>query len=222
MGKFDKLTTLNYINLNKVVPVFYSPDVEIAKSVTKACYEGGIKILEFTNRGDFAWEVFKDLEIYCRQNLPAMILGAGSILDPALANLYISMGSNFIVGPITNPEIAKTCNRKQIPYIPGCLTPSEISAAEELGCDVVKIFPADSIGGPSFVKSILAPMPWTRIMPTGGVDMDPESLKKWFESGVFAVGMGSKLFTKEIISEQNWDLLTKNCKNLSETIKKIK
>ena len=221
MGRFDKLATLNHININKVVPVFYSPDVEIAKSITKACHEGGIRILEFTNRGDFAWEVFKDLEIYCRQNLPDMILGAGSILDPALANLYISMGSNFIVGPITNSEVAKTCNRKQIPYIPGCLTPSEISAAEELGCDIVKIFPADSIGGPSFVKSVLAPMPWTRIMPTGGVDMKPDSLKKWFDSGVFAIGMGSKLFTKEIISDENWELLTKNCKKLSETIKKV-
>ena len=129
-----------------------------------------------------------------------MILGTGSIVDSTLADLYMSLGSNFIVGPVTNSEVAKACNRKQIPYIPGCLTPTEISLAQELGCDVVKIFPADSIGGPSFVKSVMAPMPWVKIMPTGGVDTNPDSLKKWFDSGVFAVGMGSKLFTKEIIS----------------------
>ena len=222
MGSFDKLTTLNYINNNKVVPVFYDPDIEIVKKITESCYKGGIKILEFTNRGDFAWEVFKELELFCRENFPEMILGTGSIVDSSTADLYMSLGSNFIVGPVTNSEVAKACNRKQIPYIPGCLTPTEISLAHELGSDVVKIFPADSIGGPSFVKSVIAPMPWVKIMPTGGVDTNSESLKKWIESGVFAVGMGSKLFTKEIISDQNWELLTKNCKNLSETIKKIK
>ena len=219
MGSFGKLTTLNYINDHKVVPVFYDPDIEIVKKITESCYKGGIKILEFTNRGDFAWEVFKELELFCRKNFPEMILGTGSIVDSTLADLYMSLGSNFIVGPVTNSEVAKACNRKQIPYIPGCLTPTEISLAQELGCDVVKIFPADSIGGASFVKSVMAPMPWVKIMPTGGVDTNPDSLKKWFDSGVFAVGMGSKLFTKEIISDQNWELLTKNCKKLSETIK---
>jgi 2-dehydro-3-deoxyphosphogluconate aldolase/(4S)-4-hydroxy-2-oxoglutarate aldolase len=217
MGRFDKLATLNYINLNKLVLNFYHPDIEIVKNVTKACHEGGIRIFEFTNRGDFAWEVFKDLEIYCRQSLPDMILGTGSILDPSLANLYISLGSNFIVGPVTNSEVAKTCNRKQIPYIPGCLTPSEISVAEELGCYIVKVFP-NSVVGPSFVQSLLAPMPWARILPTGDIDMDPKSLNDWLEAGVFAIGMGSKLFTEEIISQQNWELLTKNCKKLTKMI----
>tara|TARA_B100000700_G_scaffold143181_1_gene159145 strand:- start:288 stop:956 length:669 start_codon:yes stop_codon:yes gene_type:complete len=222
MGRFNKLQTLNYINENKVVPVFYNSDVDISISVMKSLYKGGIKILEFTNRGDFALEVFNELEKYCQKNLPEMILGAGSISDETMANMYISSGSNFIVGPLTNKNVAIACNRKKVPYMPGCLTPTEISEAEELGCDVVKVFPADSVSGPNFIKSVLAPMPWSWIMPTGGVDMEEEGLKKWLSSGVFSVGMGSKLFTKEIIQGKNWALLESQCKKLVETINKIK
>ena len=222
MGRFNKLQTLNYIKENKVVPVFYNSDVDISISVMKSLYKGGIKILEFTNRGDFALEVFNELEKYCQKNLPDMILGAGSISDETMANMYISSGSNFIVGPLTNKNVAIACNRKKVPYMPGCLTPTEISEAEELGCDVVKVFPADSVSGPNFIKSVLAPMPWSWIMPTGGVDMEEEGLKKWLSSGVFSVGMGSKLFTKEIIQDKNWALLESQCKKLVETINKIK
>ena len=221
MGRFNKLQTLNYINENKVVPVFYNSDVDISINVMKSLHNGGIKILEFTNRGDFALEVFNELEKYCQKNLPDMILGAGSISDETMANMYISSGSNFIVGPLTNKNVAIACNRKKVPYMPGCLTPTEISEAEELGCDVVKVFPADSVGGPNFIKSVLAPMPWSWIMPTGGVDMEEEGLKKWLSSGVFSVGMGSKLFTKEIIQNKDWALLESQCKKLVETINKI-
>ena len=222
MGRFNKLQTLNYINENKVVPVFYNSDVDISINVMKSLHNGGIKILEFTNRGDFALEVFNELEKYCQKNLPDMILGAGSISDETMANMYISSGSNFIVGPLTNKNVAIACNRKKVPYMPGCLTPTEISEAEELGCDVVKVFPADSVSGPNFIKSVLAPMPWSWIMPTGGVDMEEEGLKKWLGSGVFSVGMGSNLFTKEIIQDKDWALLESQCKKLVETINKIK
>ena len=222
MGRFNKLQTLNYINENKVVPVFYNSDVDISINVMKSLNKGGIKILEFTNRGDFALEVFNELEKYCQKNLPDMILGAGSISDETMANMYISSGSNFIVGPLTNENVAVACNRKKIPYMPGCLTPSEISKAEELGCDVVKVFPADSVDGASFIKSVLAPMPWSWIMPTGGVDMEEEGLKNWLDSGVFSVGMGSKLFTSEIIQNKDWGLLESQCKKLVETINRIK
>ena len=222
MGRFNKLQTLNYINENKVVPVFYNSDVDISINVMKSLHNGGIKILEFTNRGDFALEVFNELEKYCQKNLPDMILGAGSISDETMANMYISSGSNFIVGPLTNKNVAIACNRKKVPYMPGCLTPTEISEAEELGCDVVKVFPADSVSGPNFIKSVLAPMPWSWIMPTGGVDMEKEGLRKWLSSGVFSVGMGSNLFTKEIIQDKDWALLESQCKKLVETINKIK
>ena len=222
MGRFNKLQTLNYINENKIVPVFYNSDIDVSINVMKALHRGGIKVLEFTNRGDFAWEVFTDLEKYCRDNLPDMILGAGSISDDTMANMYISSGSNFIVGPLTNRAVALACNRKKVPYMPGCLTPSEISKAEELGCDVVKVFPADSVDGPSFIKSVLAPMPWSWIMPTGGVDMEEEGLKSWLDSGVFSVGVGSKLFTSEIIKNKDWDLLESQSKKLVDIIKRIK
>ncbi len=222
MSRFNKLQTLNYISENKVVPVFYNSDVDTSINVMKSLYKGGIKILEFTNRGDFALEVFNELEKYCQKNLPDMILGAGSISDETMANMYISSGSNFIVGPLTNENVAVACNRKKIPYMPGCLTPSEISKAEELGCDVVKVFPADSVDGASFIKSVLAPMPWSWIMPTGGVDMEEEGLKNWLDSGVFSVGMGSKLFTNEIIQNKDWGLLESQCKKLVETINRIK
>ena len=222
MARFNKLQTLNYINENKIVPVFYNSDIDISINVMKALHKGGIKVLEFTNRGDFAWEVFNKLEKYCREYLPDMILGAGSISDETMANMYISSGSNFIVGPLTNKDVALACNRKKVPYMPGCLTPSEISKAEELGCDVVKVFPADSVDGPSFIKSVLAPMPWSWIMPTGGVDMEEEGLKSWLNSGVFSVGVGSKLFTSEIIRNKDWGLLESQSKKLVEIIKKIK
>ena len=222
MARFNKLQTLNYINENKIVPVFYNSDIDISINVMKALHKGGIKVLEFTNRGDFAWEVFNKLEKYCREYLPDMILGAGSISDETMANMYISSGSNFIVGPLTNKDVAFACNRKKVPYMPGCLTPSEISKAEELGCDVVKVFPADSVDGPSFIKSVLAPMPWSWIMPTGGVDMEEEGLKNWLNSGVFSVGVGSKLFTSEIIKNKDWGLLESQSKKLVEIIKKIK
>ena len=222
MARFNKLQTLNYINENKIVPVFYNSDIDISINVMKALHKGGIKVLEFTNRGDFAWEVFNELEKYCREYLPDMILGAGSISDETMANMYISSGSNFIVGPLTNKDVALACNRKKVPYMPGCLTPSEISKAEELGCDVVKVFPADSVDGPSFIKSVLAPMPWSWIMPTGGVDMEEEGLKNWLNSGVFSVGVGSKLFTSEIIKNKDWGLLESQSKRLVEIIKKIK
>ena len=222
MPRFNKLQTLNYISENKVVPVFYNSDVDTSINVMKSLHKGGIKILEFTNLGDFALEVFNELEKYCQKNLPDMILGAGSISDETMANMYISSGSNFIVGPLTNENVAVACNRKKIPYMPGCLTPSEISKAEELGCDVVKVFPADSVDGASFIKSVLAPMPWSWIMPTGGVDMEEEGLKNWLSSGVFSVGMGSKLFTNEIIQNKDWGLLESQCKKLVETINRIK
>lgn len=180
-----------------MVPVFYHSDLQVCKDVLKACYEGGARVFEFTNRGDFAHEVFGELVKWAAKDLPEMILGVGSIVDPGTAALYIQSGTNFIVGPALNPEVAKACNRRKVAYSPGCGSLSEISEAEELGVEVVKIFPAMQVGGPSFVEAILGPMPWTSIMPTGGVEPEEENLKKWFNAGVVCVGMGSKLMVKK-------------------------
>lgn len=187
-----------------LVPVFYSADVEVAKRVAKACAEGGCPVLEFTNRGDHAWEVFTELEQYCRRELPELILGAGSVVDPGTAALYINCGASFVVGPLLNEEVARLCNRRKIPYSPGCGSASEISRAEELGCEIIKIFPGAQVGGPEFVKAVLGPCPWVSIMPTGGVDATEESLGAWFKAGVVCVGMGSNLITKSLVSSGDY------------------
>ncbi len=205
-----------------VVPVFFNPDIEVSKSVLKACYDGGIRVFEFVNRGDFAHEVFGELNKYALKELPGMMLGAGSIVDEATTAIYIQLGANFIVSPLLNENMARICNRRKIMWSPGCGTLSEIGKAEELGAELVKIFPASEVGGPSFVKAVKAPSPWTNIMPTGGVDLNRENLKAWFDAGVTCVGMGSKLFTKEIIANKDYKFLEQRTKELMGTVGEVK
>lgn len=212
MAKFDKLQVLSAMKATGMVPVFYNKDVEICKNVMKACYEGGVRAFEFTNRGDFAHEVFAEIVKWADKECPGLILGAGSIVDAPTAALYIQNGANFIVGPLFNPEIAKVCNRRLVPYTPGCGTLSEIGAAQELGCDLTKVFPAGTVGGPAFVKNILAPTRWTKVMVTGGVAPTKENLTEWIKAGVFCVGMGSKLFPKDIVAAGDWAAVTAKCK----------
>jgi 2-dehydro-3-deoxyphosphogluconate aldolase/(4S)-4-hydroxy-2-oxoglutarate aldolase len=220
MAKFTSIKVYNTIIEQGLVPVFYNGDFEISKNIVNAIVNGGGKIVEFTNRGDFAYQIFTKLVQFFDQKEPELIFGVGSVIDPYTASLYINNGANFIVGPVLNPKIAKICNRRRIPYSPGCGTPSEISYAEELGCEIIKIFPAGTLGGPNFVKAILAPTPWTKIMPTGGVDITEESINAWFSAGVVAVGIGSKLITKELIATKNWDGIAKNVSNTLDLIKK--
>jgi len=180
----------------------------VAKKVVEACSAGGARVVEFTNRGDFAPEVFKQLSQYFGKTSPEIILGIGSVIDEPTAALYIAYGANFVVGPLLNETIARVCNRRKVAYIPGCGSVSEISYAEELGAEIVKIFPGDSTGGPGFVKAVLGPCPWTRIMPTGGVDATEESIKAWFEAGVACVGIGSKLIRKDLVAAGKWADIT--------------
>lgn len=222
MARYTRMQTLSTIFDISVVPVFYTPDVDTAKRVLEAVAEGGCPLLEFTNRGDFAWEVFAALEKFCARDLPAMVLGVGSVCDPATAGLYINNGANFVVGPILNADVAKACNRRKIPYSPGCGSASEVSYAEELGCELCKIFPGAQVGGPEFVENIRGPMPWTSIMPTGGVEPDEASLRKWFKAGVAAVGLGSKLITKELVDKGDWKGLAAHVRMLVDRVKAIK
>ena len=222
MARFNKLQVLGTIIQTGIVPVYYNKDAEIAKNILKACYAGGIRAFEFTNRGDFAQDVFAELVKFSAKECPEMILGIGSIVDAPTASMYIQVGANFVVGPLLNPDVAKVCNRRLIPYTPGCGSVSEIGFAQELGCDLCKIFPAGSVGGPSFVSNILAPMPWTMIIATGAVEPTEENLTKWFKIGVTAVGMGSKLFPKEAISGGNWDVITSLCEQSLSYIQKAK
>lgn len=222
MAQFNKMQVLDAIVSTGMVPVYYNKDVEIAKQVVKACYEGGVRAFEFTNRGDFAHEVFAELIKFAAKECPDLVLGVGSIVDAGTASLYLQLGANFIVGPLFNPEIAKVCNRRLVPYTPGCGSVSEIGFAQEVGCDLCKIFPAGNVGGPSFVKNIKAPMPWSMIMATGAVEPTEENLSAWFKAGVTCVGMGSKLFPKEMIAAGNWEAISTLCRDALATIKKYR
>ena len=222
MARFNKMQVLDAIVSTGMVPVYYNKDVEIAKQVVKACYEGGVRAFEFTNRGDFAHEVFAELIKFAAKECPDLVLGVGSIVDAGTASLYLQLGAKFIVGPLFNPEIAKVCNRRLVPYTPGCGSVSEIGFAQEVGCDLCKIFPAGNVGGPSFVKNIKAPMPWSMIMATGAVEPTEENLSAWFKAGVTCVGMGSKLFPKEMIAAGNWEAISTLCRDALATIKKYR
>jgi len=207
MARFNRLDVLNTMVETGLIPVFYHKDVEVAKKVVAACVAGGARVAEFTNRGDFAPQVFSELSQHLAKADPKVILGVGSIVDAPTASLYIASGASFVVGPNLNPEVARLCNRRKIAYSPGCGSASEIAEAEELGVEIVKVFPGDSVGGPEFVKSILGPCPWTRIMPTGGVSDTQESITAWFKAGVAAVGMGSNLIKKEWVEAGNYDAI---------------
>lgn len=204
--RFTKLDVLQTAAEQGMVSLFYHPNVELGKKVLAACYAGGARIIEFTNRGDYAHEVFGELNKYCEQELPEMIMGVGSVPDAGTAALYMQLGANFIVTPSIREDVIKVCNRRKVPCMPGCGSLTEIGLAEELGCDIVKLFPG-SVYGAGFVKSVKAPQPWTSIMPTGGVTPERENLEKWFKAGVTCVGMGSKMISKDILKNKNFEIL---------------
>lgn len=213
MARFLRINVYQAMLNTGIIPVFYHSDVETAKQVVKACYDGGIRVFEFTNRNDFAHEVFGELNKWAAVECPDMILGIGSIADASTASLYLQLGANFVVSPLLNPEIFKVCNRRQVAYSPGCGSVSEIGLAQELGAEIVKVFPGGSVGGPSFVKNIMGPMPWSRIMVTGGVEPTEENLSAWFKAGASCVGMGSNLFSKETLNNKEWSEISDLCKN---------
>ena len=218
MARFSKIEVISQMKATGMVPVFYHADIEVAKKVMAACYEGGVRVFEFTNRGEFAHEIFAQLSKFAAQHCPDMILGAGSVVDAGTASLYLQLGANFIVGPLFNAEVARVCNRRLVPYVPGCGTVTEIGTAQEAGCDVCKIFPAGEVGGPAFVKNIKAPMPWSMLMVTGGVDPSADNISAWMKAGVTCVGMGSKLFPKEVIAAQEWQKITEKCKEVLSVV----
>ncbi len=205
MARFARLEVLNAIVETGLVPVFYHPDVDVVLEVAGACARGGARLFEFTNRGDFAPQVYGEAARVLAKRHPDLIVGVGSIVEAPTAALYIAAGANFVVGPNLNPEVARLCNRRKIAYSPGCGTASEIAAAEELGVEIVKVFPGETVGGPAFVKAILGPCPWTRIMPTGGVEPTAASISAWFKAGVVAAGIGSKLITKDLLAARDYD-----------------
>jgi 2-dehydro-3-deoxyphosphogluconate aldolase/(4S)-4-hydroxy-2-oxoglutarate aldolase len=222
MNPKPRLDTVIMMRDAAVVPLYYNSDVEICKKVIRACYEGGLKIFEFTNRGAFAHEVFGELVKWASKELPDLVLGIGSVVDAGTTSLYLQLGASFVVSPLLNAEMARVCNRRKVLWIPGCATVSEISQAEELGAEVVKVYPAQLVGGPAFIKAVKGPCPWTRLMPSGGVEPSAENLKEWFDAGAFCVGMGSNLITSDIIAKNNYELLKKKAEDIVEMVKKIR
>lgn len=221
MAKFTRIQVALTMERTGLVPLFYHSDIEVAKKVLKACYDGGARILEFTNRGDFAHEVFRELNLFALAELPEMILGVGSVTDAGSASLYMQLGANFVVTPILREDIAIVCNRRKVLWAAGCATLTEIAKAEELGAEIVKVFPG-GILGPAFVKAVKGPCPWTSIMPTGGVSPTVENLTAWFNAGVTCVGMGSKLITKSVLEEGNYQILEEKVRGTLKLIGDIR
>lgn len=219
--KYSKTEIIQAMKDTGMVPVFYNSNYEIAKNIVKACYKGGVRVVEFTNRGDFAHEVFGELVKFVNQECPGIIMGVGSIVDAPTAALYLQLGANFIVGPLFNPEIARVANRRLVPYIPGCGSVSELGFAQEAGCDISKIFPGDVLGA-GFVRNLKAPMPWSNLMVTGGVKPEETNLKSWFDAGVTCVGMGSNLFPAEVIDRGDWESIRRLCAEALALIKKVR
>ena len=221
MAQYTRLQVVQQMETSGMVPLFFHSDVQVAKSVLKACYDGGARLMEFTNRGDFALEVFTELIKYAIDELPGMILGVGSVTDAAAASQYMLAGANFVVTPVFREDIAVVCNRRKVLWSPGCGSLTEIAQAEEMGCEVVKLFPGSTYG-PGFVNAIKGPQPWTSIMPTGGVSTEESNLKGWFDAGVTCVGMGSKLISKQILETQNYKQLEADVRAVLEVINKVR
>jgi 2-dehydro-3-deoxyphosphogluconate aldolase/(4S)-4-hydroxy-2-oxoglutarate aldolase len=221
MAKYSRIEVASVMAATGMVPLFFHTDVELGKKIVKACYDGGARLMEFTSRGDFAFEIFGALNKYALAELPGMILGVGSITDAAAASLYMQLGANFIVTPVLREDIAIACNRRKVLWSPGCGTLTEIARAEELGCEIVKLFPGD-IYGPNFIKAIKGPCPWTSIMPTGGVSTSEDNLKGWFDAGVTCVGIGSQLISNEILANKDYDGLKLKVQETLAIINKIR
>ncbi len=222
MARYKRLDTLVMMKQVGMIPVFYNSDFDVAKAVVLACADGGARLVEFTNRGDRAIGVFTRLEEFCARERTEVVLGVGSIVDAPTAAMYIGAGANFVVGPLLDEDTARLCNSRKIPYSPGCGTVSEIHKAETLGVEICKIFPGAEVGGPSFVKNVKGPCPWTDIMPTGGVAPTKESLGAWFEAGVACVGMGSNLITKELLAARDYAGITRRVKEALEIIGQVR
>jgi 2-dehydro-3-deoxyphosphogluconate aldolase/(4S)-4-hydroxy-2-oxoglutarate aldolase len=218
----DRMAVLTAMMDQGIIPVFYDRDVEVCRNVIQACANGGAKCVEFTNRGDFAAHTFYDVARHFDSSDPSVIMGVGSIVDAPTAALFIANGARFVVGPLLNADVARLCNRRGIPYSPGCGSATEIGDAQELGCEIVKVFPGSSVGGPDFVRSVLAPMPWTRIMPTGGVDASEESLRKWFGAGIVACGIGSNLITRDLLQAKDYGGIERKVRDALRLVARIK
>ncbi len=222
MARFKRTEVVTVMKESGLIPVFYHQEAEVCRKVVKACYDGGARVFEFTNRGDFATLVFAALNQWAIDEVPDMMLGVGSVVDEATTAMYIALGANFVVSPILDKGMAKICNKRKIAWSPGCGSVTEISKAHEWGADIVKIFPGSEVGGPGFVKAVLGPLPWVDLMPTGGVEPTEESLRAWLRAGASCVGIGSRLFPKEMLKKEDYSFISRKVSDVLALIKKIR
>jgi 2-dehydro-3-deoxyphosphogluconate aldolase / (4S)-4-hydroxy-2-oxoglutarate aldolase len=218
-SRLETLVTLKRIGL---VPLFYHPDPGVAKGLVKACVEGGALAVEFTNRGDRAIDVFKQVAEYRDRELPSLILGVGSICNGPAAGMFMAAGADFVVAPLFDEEVARVCNSQKVPYLPGCGSLTEIHRAHLAGVEICKVFPADCAGGPAFIKAVRGPCPWAELMHTGGVSPTQENLAEWFGAGAACVGMGSNLISKEVTQKRDYAALSEKVRQTLQLIQQIR
>ena len=222
MARFTRIQVVLKMAEAGMIPVFYHNDLETCKQVISACYKGGVKLFEFTNRGEYAHVIFEQINKWAAVEFPDLIIGTGSVIDAPTAILYVQLDSNFIVSPILNEEMATALNRRKILWSPGCGSVSEISKAESLGAEIVKIFPGSQVGGPEFIAAVKGPMPWTHIMPTGGVEPTEANLTEWLKAGAICVGMGSQLLKSELIKNKDYKKIEQDVRNTVALVQKLR
>lgn len=222
MGHTPKAVVVQKMKESGMIPVFNHPDLEVCKSVIKACYDGGLRVFEFTNRSAGAYDIFVELRKFADKELPGMLIGVGSIIDGETTQKFIDAGADFIVSPALVEEMGAVCKEADFAWSPGTGTLTEIVKAYKLGADIIKLFPGSQVGGPGFAKAALAPLPFLQLMPTGGVSPDKENLTAWFKAGVVCVGMGSKLFPKDWISNGEFEKLAELVRSTLQIIKEIR
>jgi 2-dehydro-3-deoxyphosphogluconate aldolase/(4S)-4-hydroxy-2-oxoglutarate aldolase len=222
MARFQRFDVIRALLDGGLLPIFNTADAQAAVEIAAACARGGASAVELTNRGEAAYPVFCELVGRLAKDDPDLILGVGTVTDAPTAALFLAAGANFIVGPNLNPEIARLCNRRKVLYVPGCATETEIASAEELGAEICKLFPAGCMGGPAFVRSVMAPCPWHRLLATGGIAADEQGIAEWIRAGTAVLGMGGKLISRDLVKAGEYDAIAARTADCLAWIKKAR
>jgi 2-dehydro-3-deoxyphosphogluconate aldolase/(4S)-4-hydroxy-2-oxoglutarate aldolase len=204
----------------KMLPLFYHESAETSIRILEALFNAGVKTVEYTNRGEKALSNFRLIKKAAQTNMPGMLLGIGTIKNKEQALQFIEAEADYIVSPSMNKKVAAVAREEELLWIPGCMTPTELVAAERAGASIVKIFPGNVLG-PAFVSAVKELFPGLLFMPTGGVDLTEENLRSWFDVGVSAVGMGSKLISKSLVEKQDYQTIQEATRRALELIKTL-
>lgn len=213
-----KKAALSSIVSQGILPLFFNEDAVVSLEIIRTLYKAGIRVIEYTNRGKEALDNFKALKKAANREMPGLFLGIGTIKNVSDAEAFIDAGADFIVSPIVNPEVGKVASKHKLLWIPGCMTPTEIYLAQKNGADLIKIFPANVVG-PGFISSVRELFPGQLFIPTGGVELEAKNINSWFHAGVCAVGMGSKLISKQIMDKREYAKLYTDTVRAIELVK---